>query len=79
MQKALETSRAVAVLGPSGGGKSAVVKGWADDLDPKNNRVVWFSAGELDALSALDREARLDSISPSSSSLERQRTRMVMS
>jgi hypothetical protein len=42
------------VLGPSGGGKSGVVKVWADDLDPKQNRVVWFSAAELDALSALD-------------------------
>jgi hypothetical protein len=54
VQKALKTSRTVAVLGPSGGGKSGVVKGWAGELDPKENRVVWFSAAELDAMSALD-------------------------
>jgi hypothetical protein len=59
VREALEKSRAVAVLGPSGGGKSGVVKIWSDGLNPTQNLVVWFSAAELDALSSLDLRSAL--------------------
>ena len=42
---ALKTSHAVIVLGPSGGGKSGIIKGWADGLNLSENRVLWFAAG----------------------------------
>jgi hypothetical protein len=54
VQNTLKTSHGVVMLGPSGGGKSGVVKVWADDLDATQNRVVWFSAAELDALPTPD-------------------------
>lgn len=40
-------SRAVAVTGPSGSGKSALVKSWAETVEAGSREVVWITKGSL--------------------------------
>ena len=52
LQEILRDHRCVVVLGPSGSGKSVVVKNWArGNGQSRTGRVVWLSGAELDGIS----------------------------